>query len=253
LPPPSELGGMFQMTAYWDCEAGFVGPMAITDLEFRTKGGSKTLVVRGTISNGDSLQATDLQLKFSPPATNSISLEVSYRLQALRDICVDETHHDAQDEFQVARILSNYVSADTNMNDRLRLVKLDDRTCDPYSGCHVKKSSLCRDLLNFDGYLFGTPRKLADPALVLLHRTLLPRNTPTLAIDFLSPSHGSIKGQGYVSQTDDPSALNVSIWGNWKNVKKSYNARHTVRRCRYRLEARDPNNTHCDQVTEPPP
>src|SRR5436190_1240099 len=40
-------------------------------------------------SNGDSLHATDLQLKFSPPDTNSIALEVRYRLIASRDVCVD--------------------------------------------------------------------------------------------------------------------------------------------------------------------
>lgn len=252
LPPPGEPGGLFLLTGYWDCDTGFMGSMAITDLEFRTKGGGKTFIVRGKISNGDSLEAKDLQLKFSPPATNSISVEVQYRLKALRDICVDRTHHDAQEEFQVARMFSNFVSSETNQNDRLRLVKLDDRFCNPYSGCHVKKSSLCRDLVNADGYLFGSPRRLGKPALVLLHRTRLPRETPTLAIDFLSPSHNRIKAQGYTTQTNDPTALNVSIWGNWRSVKKGFKEGRTVRRFRYRLEARDPNDTSCDQVTEPP-
>ena len=126
LPPPGEPGGVFLLTGYWDCDAGFIGSMAITDLEFRTKGRGKTLIVRGKISNGDSLYAADLQLKFSPPDTNSIALEVRYRLTASRDLCVDMTHHDTQEEFQVARMLSNFVSAETNQNDRIRLVKLDD-------------------------------------------------------------------------------------------------------------------------------
>ena len=94
LPRSGESGGAFLLTGYWNYEDGFVGSMGITDLEFRTKGGSKTLIVRGMIFNGDSLHATDLLLKFFTPDTNSLILEVTYRLVALRDLCVDVTHHD---------------------------------------------------------------------------------------------------------------------------------------------------------------
>src|ERR1017187_5785799 len=33
LPPPGEFGGSFFLTSYWDCNAGFVPGMTITDLD----------------------------------------------------------------------------------------------------------------------------------------------------------------------------------------------------------------------------
>jgi hypothetical protein len=248
LPPPGVPGGAFLLTGYWDCDAGFIDDMNITDLEFRSRGGSKTLLAHGKIANGDSLEANDLMLKFHPAQTNDIAVDVRYRLVATRDFCVDMTHHPAQEEFQVARMIANFISAQTNQNNRIRLVKLDSRICDPYTGCHSSKSSLCADLANTNQYVFGKPRLLADDALVLLHTNQSPYNTPTLAINFHSPIHSQLRAQGHLTTTDDPTVPNVTVWGNWVGAHKRYKSRRSVGRFRYTLEARDPNDPHCDSI-----
>lgn len=246
LPPPGEPGGSFLLTGYLDCEQGFVGDMAITDLEFRSKAGKNApLVVRGQISNENSLKSVGFTMKFYPAQTNNVMVDVRYRLKATRDVCVDTPGHAAN--FQIARMQSNFMSADTNQNNRIRLVKLDQRICDPYTGCHSSKSSLCADLAGIDGYVFGKPRKLAEAELVLLHTLTTPGNTPTLAITFRGPRHNHIKGQGQVTGTTDPRAENVSVWGNWVDARQSYKANRSVGRFHYRLEARDPKDPNCDQ------
>ena len=61
--PYGPFGGSFFLTGYWDCNAGYVPTMAISDLDIRLKGGKAPMVLlKGKISNGVSMAAKDFQL-----------------------------------------------------------------------------------------------------------------------------------------------------------------------------------------------
>jgi len=254
LLSPLVPGGAMRLTSYRDCDVGQVEPMGITDLQFKPPKGPKSpMQVKGRLTNFDSLISTDLKMKFYVPSTNSVMVDVRYKLSATRDICVDHTLAEEEDELRIAEMDTNFISPETNQNTRVRYIRVKDTTCDPYTGCHVSKGSFCADLDNIVGYLFGTPRLLGNNTLALLHTNDLPQNTPTLAIDFHAPPHHHVKPQAYVVPTNDPSDPNVTVWGNWVDVHKSYRDGQKVVRVRVVLNARDPNKPNCDQTKEPTP
>ena len=46
----------------------------------------------------------------------------------------------------------------------------------------------------------------------------------------------------------DPTEANVTVWGNWDGVEKSYKSGKKVVRVRVLLSARDPKKPSCDRV-----
>jgi hypothetical protein len=247
LPPPSEAGGVFQMASYWDCEQGFIPSVEIQQLDLRSKtNGNGTLQMRGQISNLNSMQASDLMLKFHPVETDSVRVDVRYQLKATRDFCVDLTKDNTQDEFRAVTMLTNFLSTETNANNQVRYTKITDKICTGYD-CWTKKKSFCADLLNQDGYVINTPHRLGKPELFLMHKTPVPRNTPTLIVSFRSPRKGHIKPQGSVIASSDPTALNVNVWGNWLDAKRQYKAGRKVGRFRFALEIEPPQERNCDR------
>ncbi len=253
LPPPSVPGGVFHLSSYWDCVTGLVRAVAITELSFQTKGGAKSpLKATGKVSNFDSLASRKLKLKFYPAETNQVRVDVRYKLSALRDLCMDMPVDAKQDEFRIASMGANYLSASSNQNDMVRYRRVTDKVCDPYTGCHISRESFCAYLENETDYLFGTSRRLGGATLALHHTMRLPYETPTLAVDFRSPRHHFIKPQGFVAPVFDDQTANVLIWGNWVSVKKDYRHGHKVGKFHFVLNARDPRKPPCDQVKEPP-
>ncbi|HUK82976.1 MAG TPA: hypothetical protein VLZ12_10135 [Verrucomicrobiae bacterium] len=247
LPPPGEPGGVFQMAGYWDCEQGLIPAVVIQEIALPSKGSKKGLLqMSGQISNLNSMQADDLTLKFYPVETDSVRVRVSYQLKATRDFCVDQTKDDTQEEFYAVTMLSNYLSSEANENNQVRYVKIKDKICSGFD-CVTKKKSFCADLINQDGYIINTPRRLGKPDMFLMHTSPVPRNTPTLMVSFRAPSKRSIKPQGYVTASTDPAAQNVSFWGNWVDVKHQYKARHKVGRFRFTLEIEPPQERNCDR------
>jgi len=253
LPEPSVPGGAFRLSSYWDCTAGLVRPVAITELSFQTKGNAKSpLKVAGKLSNFDSLESKNLKMQFSPADTNRVQVELRYQLRATRDICVDLSKHDEQDDFRIVSMGANYISAESNQNDLVRYVRVTDKNCDPYSGCHVRHESFCANLLNESGYLFGTPRRLGDRTVALFHTLRVPVETPTLAVDFRHPSPHATKPQAFITPVLDGAVDNIQVWGNWLNVKKEYRSRRNLGNFRVVLYTRDPYTPNCDQTKEPP-
>lgn len=251
VPPPVVTGGVFRLTSYRDCEQGLIGPMMITDLEFKTPRGSSNvlMLVKGKLSNSNSLLATTLKMKFTPPETNTVLLDVQYKLTATRDICVDQALHDTQDVFRIAEMAANFVSPATNQVTRLRYLRNKDKVCNG-ADCVKIKEVFCADLDGVPGYFLTKPRSLGDGAVNLLHTNSVPRNTPTLGILFTSPSHGRIKPQAFFVPTADPAELNVAVWGNWLDVRKDYAAGKTVARVHVIVGARDPSNPGCDTIRQ---
>lgn len=249
VPPPLVPGASFRLTSYRDCDAGLVGPMGITDLEFRSSNSRNApLRVKGRLSNFDSLVATDLSMKFYAPETNAVAVDIRYKLTTTREVCVDRTLEKQQDEVRLAGIEANFTSPATNQNSRLRYVRIKDKTCPIVSDCVKAKEAFCADLDNVTGYLFGKSRLFADKTLQLLHTNSLPQNTPTLEIDFRTPSHRRAKPQAFIEATTDPSEPNVVAWGNWVRAHKTYKAGSTLTRVRVILVAREPHNPRCDQM-----
>jgi hypothetical protein len=248
LPPPGEVGGAFYLASYWDCAQGLVPPLAIVELNLKSKVGKNSpLQWRGKLSNSNSLESTSFSLKFYPPKTDSVQVDVRYRLVATRDFCVDATAADKPDTFRAVTMAANYISADAQDNDTLRYVRLLEKICLGFGICHTRSASFCAAFTNATGYVLAQSYRLGGQRLFLEHSQAVPRNTPTLAVFFQSPPRGRFKPQGFVTATDDPTAPNVSVWGNWSDAKTSYRAGKKLGQFRYSLEASTPKPLGCDR------
>jgi hypothetical protein len=252
LPPPLVPGGVMQLTTYRDCDQGLMPPVAITDLSFQTsQNPNAPLKANGWLSNFDSLQSTDLQMRFNQPRTNEVVVDVRYKLTATRDLCVSHDLNQQEDELRVAQMLANYISPEVCQNSRIRYTRVEDKVCDGFGNCSTTKQSFCADLDGVVGYLYGDPRHLAESTVAFVHTNTLPQNTPTLVVDFCSPRRRWIRPQAYVVPTQDPTAANVTVWGNWLDVEKSYKSGKKVVRVRVLLIGRDPKKPSCDRVKSP--
>ncbi len=248
LAPPSEPGALVSLVSYWDCEQGLIPPVEVVELSWKSKvAGKPVLDLRGQISNHNSIEATDVRLRFSQPKTNAVSVELQYQLRATRDFCVDLAKHDTQEEFRVVTFLGNYISTNVNNNDQVRYVKDDSTDCGPFVDCGKSKTSVCFALTDEEGYLISHPRRLADPRMWFVHRQTTPRNTPTLIAEFRAPGKGRIKPQGFVIPTVDPSEDNVRFWGNWVDAKRNYKDGQKVGKFRFILSAEPPREFGCEQ------
>ena len=246
LPPPGQFGGSFYTTGYWDCEAGFIPTMTITELNIREKGGKKELLeFKGKISNLVSMAAKDFTMTLLPPQTNSFRAELSYSLYAISDFCIDQTNHTNKDDFQVARMAANFVDTGTQQNDEVRFVKITSKTCF-YYGCITKTKTYCTNLVNQGGFVIDNPPRLGGGTVWLLHTQPLPQETPTLIGRFSSPSRGRLRPQGYVTASADPSVQNVGFWVDWIDAKASYRNKKRIGKFCYTLEVDSPRALSCD-------
>ena len=245
-PPPAEFGGSFFTTGYWDCDDGFIPAMKLTELDIRVKGGKNGSVeLKGRISNGTSMAAKDFQMKLYAPQPNVVRADVRYSLVATRDFCVDQTVHTNADNFPVMRMAGNYLSATNQSVDKVRYFKVVSKTC-VFGHCVVNKDTYCIDLVNQDEFIFDGGSRIGDPMIFLAHSQALPRNTPTLEARILKPIHAQIRIQGTVAASADPTAQNVSFWGNWTEAKAQYPSGRKVGKVQYRLQAVTDHVITCD-------
>ena len=248
LPPPGVFGGTFFTTGYEDCDEGLIPTMSIVELDIRTRNGKHGIAqLKGRISNFTSMEAKDFTMKFSPPDSDSTSVDVSYSLFATRDVCINQTNHALADDFHAVGMAANYLSPDVHENDLARYVRITSKTCFFY-GCVVHKKSLCETLVNTNGFLIGVPRVLGNTTLLLVHTQPVPQNTPTLIVQFHSPSRGVIKPQGFVNESADPMEQNISLWGDWVTARAQYRDRRRIGRFRYTLSVVPPRVYSCDDT-----
>lgn len=248
LPPPGLFGGTFNLATYEDCDLGLLPPMAITELEIRTKKGKKdTLEMKGKLSNFNSMESKDFELTFETPDIDSVSVDVQYSLTATRDICINQTNHAVADDFHAVSMAANYISPSVQENDLARFIRITNKTCFFY-GCVVTKKSLCEGLVNTNGFLVNNPRALGNPNIILVHTQPVPTNTPTLMVAFRQPSRSVIKTQGFVNETADPTDQNVTVWGDWVKAKDEYKNKRKIGKFRYTLSVSSPQMFSCDDT-----
>ncbi len=245
--PYGPFGGSFFLTGYWDCNAGYVPTMVISNLDIRLKGGkAPTVLMKGKIFNGVSMAAKDFQMMVFVPKPQLMQAELKYTLTATTNFCVDELIHTNQENFEVARMASNYLSPEVNENDRARFVKVTSHIC-VLDFCRTTRKSFCYALADEDGLVItNKPPKLGGATIWLMNGGSSSSNVPTLAVKFTNPSSGQIRPQGLESASSDPTAENVSFWGNWHNVKGTYRAKKKVAKVRYMLEVSTPGTLSCD-------
>jgi len=245
--PNQPFGGSFFLTGYWDCDAGYVPTMVISNLDIRLKGGKKAMVeMKGEISNGVSMAARNFELIMMMPKPQLTQAELSYTLVATTDFCVDEVIHTNQDNFQVARMASNYLSPETNENDVARFAKVTGEVC-VLEYCSTTTKSFCCDLANQDSLvLTNKPPQLGGRSIWLMNNGVANMNAPTLQVRFIMPASRQIRPQGVESVTADPTAENVSYWGNWHYAKGTYRSGNKVAKMRYLLEVIPPGALSCD-------
>lgn len=253
LLPDAPAGGVFRLASYWDCDQGFVGPLAVTDLAWKTKAGKKgQLELTGTFSNGTSLAANKVKITFFPPETNSVRVELRYNLVATRRFCVNRNNKEIQDVFRAVSMFSNFTSPTEYANDLIRYQRVTEKICFGLYGCYTKRQAICAALTNSAaGYLLVSPRSITKQRLQFAHTTNAPTNTPTLATVWSAPGSGQFKPQGYLTPTEDSTAENVEVWSNWSKIKQTYKARKKVGKFKVVLEATDPRDFNCDKLQEP--
>ena len=242
LPPPGEVGGSFQLGRYQDCELGLTGPMAVTNLVLPVQVKKNGILqLSGGLANGTSLRSRIFTLKFFPPQSDLVRVDVRCRLVATRNFCVDQTAAAEQDKFRAVTLAANYLSATNADNDLFRYVRTTEKTCFGLWGCYVRHQSACVNLANHPpGYLINTPHPLGNPWLLLAHTTTVPWNSPSLQVAIRSPA--GIRPQGFLAEPT------VEFWGNWGRVRKSYKTGQSVLALNCSLEALAPRPIGCDWV-----
>ena len=247
LPPPGEVGGAFQLGNYQDCAQGLVGPLMVTDLVLPAKAKPNGILqLTGALANGSSLRGDKLVLKFYPPTTNTVQVDVKCRLVATRDFCVEQTAAAEQDKFRMVTMTAGYVSPTDYDNDLARYIRVVEKDCFGWYGCYTRRESQCVSLTNQPpGYLINTPHPLGNPWLELAHTTVTPQATPNLLVAFRTPGPGRIRPQGFLTTTD------VALWGNWPAVKKQYKFRQSVTRLNCSLEVTPPRSIRCESLQKP--
>ena len=246
LPPPGVFGGTFFMTGYEDCDNGLIPPMSIVALDIQVKKGKNPEVrLKGQLSNFTSMEAKDFTLDISPPQSDFMRVDVEYSLVALRDICISQTNSDLADTFHVMSMAANYLSTNVQENDEARSLRVTQKICFFY-GCVTTKKSFCKSLVNTNGFLYDSPKKLGSSTLDLVHTQPVPQNTPTLKVQFHSPASNTIKPQGFVNESVDPTDQNVNVWGNWNAANSEYRNKKKIQKFRYTLSVAPPQALSCD-------
>ena len=248
LPPPGVPGATAVLGRYFECGGGLTSPLRFVSLELpeKAKGGGR-LELTGTLSNFDSLVSEKLKLALPPPKPDRVRVELQYKLRATRDLCVDPERHDTQEEFRIVELHSRYLSPAAHLSDLTRYVKAIDFDCDAFGDCDFDRRSFCAPLENVTGYVIDSPNTLRDREIGFFHTSNAPNPTPTLTIEMHRPHPGAVKPQGFVTQSADPEAMNVSFWADWADVKREHAQGKTVGSFRFALEANEPRDPSCDR------
>ncbi len=248
--PGGVPGATASLGSYWDCEAGLVGPLRFVSLELpaRSKKNGK-LDLRGQLSNLDSLVSEKLRIRIRPPRPDRLRLEFRYQLRTTRQLCIDRDRRDTDEEFHVVELSARYLGPDTHTNDLVRYVKNLELDCD-FFGCDLDKISFCAPIVNQTGYVIDKPRRLKTRRLSLFHTSETPTASPTLELEIRKPHAHHIKPQGFVTESFDPEARNVSFWADWVEVDGRYGDDRKLGSFRFDLEALPPRDPGCDRFQD---
>ena len=248
VPPTGVLGGAFHLTGYWDCFAGQQPEVRIISLNIQPNTKNfKYLRFNGALSNGTSLQATDLTMKLYIPDNSSVRMDVSYTLYAMSNICVDQSRQQTGEGFQVARIASNYISDEIMDNDGMNVKGFLGPNCG-CCGCNWSKGYICANFVDETGYLLPYFAWMANSQLLMLHALPGPQNTPALSIGIKKPGRSQCGAQGYTVFTTDPSEDNVDLWINWGKANSQYSPGQKVQKIKLNLVGELPQAVSCDLV-----
>lgn len=249
LPPPGVPGASAVLARYSDCEAGLTAPLRFTALELPRKAKQGRFDLRGTLSNGDSLESEKLKLRVLAPKPEKVRVELRYRLVATRDLCVDREQEEATDEFRAVELVTQYLSPAQHLSDLTRYVKDVELDCDLFD-CEYDKEWFCAALENVSGPVIDSPKRLRGRDLELVHTNSAPAATPTLSVELRSPNANDFKPQGLVTASDDPGARNVSFWADWVEVRRQYGEGKKVGTFRFALEALAPEPRSCNRTQD---
>jgi hypothetical protein len=245
--PGAAPGASATFGSYWDCEFGFVGPLRFVSLELPARSKkSGVLDLRGQLANLVSLESEKLKLRIKKPKPDRVRVELRYRLRTTRELCIDKSRRDTDEEFHVADLAATFIGPNAHTNDLTRYVKDLRFDCD-FLDCDVDKVSFCAPLVNQTGYVLDKPRRLEDKRMGLFHTSNAPEPTPTLLLELRSPHPHHVKPQGFVTESTDPAERNVAFWADWVEVKGRYGAGKKLANFRFALEAASPRDPSCDR------
>ena len=246
VPPAGVFGGKFHLTGYWDCSAGERSDVRITTLNIQPNTTKTTaLYFNGALSNGSSLQATDLSMKLFLPNSDTVRLDVRYTLFAISAVCVDPYQQQYGQGFQAARIASNYITNDVKYNDSARIKTVLGQSCD-CCGCNRVTGFVCAGFFNGTGYIFPFPSVMTDNGLWMMHGIPGPSNTPMLKIEVSQPPHNKCSAQGYIVTTLDPTEDNADLWINWDRAYTQYAPGQKIRKFQFHFLGMLPAAKTCD-------
>ena len=234
VPAPGAAGALLRLRRWPHASAGFVA----LDLPEKAKRGRFDL--RGTLSNGDSLESEKLRIRLRAPKPDQVRVELRYRLVATRDFCVDRALQPATDEFRAVELVTQYPSPQQHLSDLTRYVKDVELDCD--LDCDLEKVWFCAALANETGPVIDRRSGWRAGRLELLNTTSAPQPAPTLSVELRSPNASAFKPQGSSTASADPAARNVSFWADWVDVRHEYHVGQRVGNFRFALEARAPGS-----------
>jgi hypothetical protein len=248
-PLAGDFGGTFYLTQVWDCFDRPTPELAFVQLDIQpNKNNRRYLKMRGQLTNGDSLQAGNLRLRFEVTDDANVQANFRYSLFATADICVDPWRRQLKEGFRLARIRSNFLSSSVHENDGARAIGVVGEVCD-CCDCRKITGSICAPFVNGTGYVFSPPVEMGDRVLTAFHSHPGPANTPALRITVKKPKLKRLWSQGFLTATDDATTQNVELWVHWGGAEDNYRAGQKLGSFDYTLSARIPESFRCDFIS----
>jgi putative hemolysin len=248
VAPTGVLGGTYHLTGYWDCFGNERSDLRFISLNIQSNTKKfSSLKFNGTVSNGTSIQATDLGMTLDMPNDQTVRLDVRYTLYATASVCVDQWQQQSNQGFQVVRIAANYISNEIKENDGFQVKGFLGPFCD-CCDCWWDKGYICSTFTNQTGSVLPYSAAMSGSQLLVLHRQSGPNNTAALRVTMKNPSSSNCSVQGATVFSIDPAAHNVDTWINWDKAKSQYTPGQKIRPIRFVLQAELPQPEQCDFV-----
>ena len=125
-----------------------------------------------------------------------------------------------------------------------RYVRVTEETCFFY-GCVTKKKSFCQSLMNTNDFPIDI-LETGQYHFASYPYTVVAPSHPALSVQFHTPPSGTVKPQGLVNESTDPTDQKNSSWRNWNTVKTHHRARQKTRKFRFTLSVVPPRTFSCD-------
>lgn len=201
--PDGDWGTSFVTTGYWR-DSVYKHGLKIASLDINVANDKVTLSGTAFDDLADPYLGTNnYVLTLLPPTTELLEADVQYTLTAQKAFSINASRQAEHQGLKIAQFSSMYIDSSQH----------DSNTATYVDSLNQTSNSALADQ---NAWVFASTSLLGgDGSVALIHSDESPRNTPTTAIQIISPSIQNCTPQGWITQSTEPNDDNVGLWINW--------------------------------------